>query len=117
MADSEAAPQVDLQRDRQAGQSDGAERRLYARHQVDCEVVIATISGAAQMQGRLSDLSLGGCRLVTNQRYIAGVLVRVEVLFQLRGVAFRLAGVTVGTRDARCFAIRFVDMPERRRDE
>jgi c-di-GMP-binding flagellar brake protein YcgR len=129
MADPEAAPRHDLENvpekisgnvakaDRRISQRGGAERRTYPRHEVDCEVVIATISGSAQMQGRLSDLSLGGCRLITDQRYIAGVMVRVEVVFQLRGVAFRFAGVTVGTRDPRCFAIRFVDMPKRRREE
>jgi len=106
-----------VREDRQVSESNGPDRRAYPRHAVDCAVVVSAVSGSAQMQGRLTDLSLGGCRVVADQRYSAGILVRVEVQFQLRGIAFRFAGVTIGSREARCFAVRFVDMPPRRREE
>jgi c-di-GMP-binding flagellar brake protein YcgR len=103
--------------DRQAGKSNGPNRRGYPRHDVDCAVVVSAVSGSTQIEGRLTDLSLGGCRVVTEQRYSAGIPVRVEVQFQLRGVAFRFAGVIVGSREARCFAVRFLDVSVRRREE
>src|SRR5580658_4599564 len=116
-----AAQPEAVQEDRQAGksnvQSNGPDRRAYPRYEVDCSAVVSAVSGSMQIWGRLTDLSLGGCRVVTDQRYTAGILVRVEVQFQLRGVAFRFAGVIVGSREARCFAVRFLDVAARRREE
>jgi hypothetical protein len=40
-----------------------------------------------------------------------------ECQFQLRGIAFRIVGVTVGSREAKSFAVRFLDTPMRRRQE
>jgi hypothetical protein len=107
----------EAQQDRPAERTEGPERRAYPRHAVDCAAVVFPVSGSIQIQGRLSDLSLGGCRIAAEHRYTAGILVRVEVQFQLRGIAFRIVGVTVGSRDAKSFAIRFLDMSMRRRQE
>jgi c-di-GMP-binding flagellar brake protein YcgR len=93
------------------------ERRAYPRHQVDCPATITVLTGAGQISGRLVDLSLGGCRLATAERALVGIMVRVEVQFQLRGIAFRVIGVAAGTRTGKSFAIRFLDMPKRRYDE
>jgi c-di-GMP-binding flagellar brake protein YcgR len=93
------------------------ERRAYPRHTVDCPATITVLTGAGQISGRLVDLSLGGCRLATAERALIGILVRVEVQFQLRGIAFRVVGVAAGTRTGKSFAIRFLDMPKRRYDE
>ena len=98
-------------------QTAGSERRAYPRHAVDCPVIVLSVSGSMHIQGRLSDLSLGGCLVVAEQRYTAGIQVRVEVQFQLRGIAFRIVGVTVGSRETKSFAVRFLDMPARRRQE
>jgi c-di-GMP-binding flagellar brake protein YcgR len=95
----------------------GRERRAYPRYAVDCEAEVLPVSGSTKIKGRLTDLSLGGCRVVADQRYMAGILVRIEVQFQIRGIAFRIVGVTVGSRDARVLAVRFLDIPERRRKE
>jgi c-di-GMP-binding flagellar brake protein YcgR len=103
--------------EKQTEQAGGRERRVFPRHAVDCAVVVFPVSGAGQVRGRLSDLSLGGCRVTAEHRYTAGILVRVEVQFQLRGIAFRLVGVTAGSREAATFAIRFLEMPTRRRQE
>lgn len=103
--------------DRPAIETGGRERRAYPRYAVDCEAEVIPVSGSARIKGRLTDVSLGGCRMVAEQRYTAGILVRAEVQFQLRGIAFRIVGVTVGSRDPRIFAVRFLDMPERRRRE
>lgn len=94
-----------------------ANRRAFPRYAVDCPVTVIPVGGVGQMAGRLSDLSMGGCLVRLQQRYLAGMLVRVEVQFQLRGIGFRILGVTAGTRGAQSFAVRFLDVPERRRDE
>jgi len=107
-----AAPQ-----NRSVKQEAGAERRKFPRHVVDCQAAVFPVSGAVQLQGTLSDLSMGGCLVVANQRYTAGILVRVEVQFQLQGIVFRIVGVVVGTRGAKSFAVRFLDLPARRRDQ
>lgn len=98
-------------------QTVGSERRAYPRHAVDCPVTVLSVSGSMHIQGRLSDLSLGGCLVAAEQRYTAGIQVRIEVQFQLRGIAFRIVGVTVGSRETKRFAVRFLDMPARRRQE
>ena len=94
----------------------GLERRAFPRHSVDCAVVVSPVSGAAQLTGRLSELSLGGCLVAADQRYTAGIMVRAEVQFPLRGITFRIVGVTVNSRGAKNFAVRFLDMPAHRRD-
>jgi c-di-GMP-binding flagellar brake protein YcgR len=114
MADAEAHQ---AHQDRPAERPEGLERRAYPRHAVDCAAVVFPVSGSVQIPGKLSDLSLGGCLVIAEQRYTAGILVRVEVQFQLRGIAFRIVGVTVGGREAKSFAVRFLDMSPRRRHE
>src|ERR1700677_4746165 len=98
-----AAPEA--AQDRPAEHTEGPERRAYPRHGVDCAAVVFPVSGSGQVRGRLLDLSLGGCRVAAEHRYTTGILVRVEVQFQLRGIAFRVVGVTVGSRDAKSFAV------------
>lgn len=107
----------EARKDQSATWTGGSERRAFPRHAVDCAALLCPVSGSAQIHGRLRDLSLGGCLIVADQRYTAGILVRVEVQFQLQGIVFRIVGVTVGSRDAKIFAVRFLDMPERRRRE
>jgi len=94
-----------------------SERRVYPRHPVDCPATVTLLSGALPISGRLTDLSLGGCRMVTQERILVDIMVRVEVEFQLRGIGFRVVGVAAGTRTGKSFAIRFLDMPKRRHDE
>ncbi len=95
----------------------GPERRAYPRYRVDCPATITPVLGASRMTGRLLELSLGGCRVETDQRYLANIMVRMEVEFNMRGIPFRLVGVTVGTRSKTSFAVRFLDMSERRREQ
>ena len=91
-----------------------AERRSYPRFAVDCPATVTTIAGAGVIHGQLTDLSQGGCRMATAERVAVGLLTRVEVRFSLRGMAFQIAGVTVGTRSAKSFAVRFLEMGARR---
>jgi c-di-GMP-binding flagellar brake protein YcgR len=95
----------------------GQNRRANPRHAVDCAVTVSPMAGAGPVPGRLVDLSLGGCRVEAAHRFAPGILMRVEVQFQLRGISFRVVGVTVGSRQSGTFAVRFMDMSARRRQE
>jgi hypothetical protein len=95
----------------------GSERRAFPRYTVDCPATITLLAGAGKITGRMVDLSRGGCRLATPERMLVGILARVEVQFQLRGLAFRIVGVTAGTRTGKSFAVRFLDLPRRREEE
>jgi len=92
-------------------------RRRSGRYAVDCTATVTPLSGAGSFEARILDLSQGGCRLSTPERVSLGILSRVEVCFQMRGVAFRIVGVTAGTRTGRSFGVRFVDLPARRAKE
>lgn len=60
------------------------------------------------------DISLGGCRVRTTDRFLAGIMARVEVCFSLKGVSFRLTGVTQWTDRRNVVGIRFLEMTARR---
>ena len=108
VAENESPPRPEREPER------GAERRAHPRHAVDCPVRISPLSGASSVLGKIVDLSLGGCRAETSQALLAGIMMRVEVQFELRGIAFRVVGVTVGSRSQKRFAIRFLEISERR---
>jgi c-di-GMP-binding flagellar brake protein YcgR len=103
--------------DEQESQKQGPERREHPRYEVDCVMRLASLKGSVDMPGRLVNLSAGGCKVLTDTRFLAGSLVRVEVQFRLRGIQFRFTGVTQGSRSGRSFAIRFLDISPRRREE
>lgn len=93
------------------------ERRAHPRHPVDCPVRISILNGGGELLGRISDLSLGGCLIAPESRRTIGVQACVELSFRLRGIAFRLAGVTVSMRNATAFAIRFLQVSAQRQQE
>jgi len=66
---------------------------------------------------RVVDLSTGGCLIETQKRFIAGILLRVEVTFKVRGLAFRFNGVTQWTDGRQRVGVRFVDVTSRRKEE
>ncbi|MGB6193554.1 MAG: PilZ domain-containing protein, partial [Terracidiphilus sp.] len=70
----------------------------------------------AEIPCRLVDLSLGGCQICAEKPFLAGPMVRVEVVFQVVGEAFRIAGVTQWTRGRQWVGVRFLDLSERRRN-
>jgi hypothetical protein len=110
MANPEAAERV-----ASPAESIPPERRAFPRHKIDASIDISLTTGAIALHGHLIDLSMGGCRLATVQAYQLNIMVRVEVQFQLRGIVFRFVGVTAGTRPNKSFAVRFLDMPMRRK--
>ncbi|MDE3202048.1 MAG: PilZ domain-containing protein [Acidobacteriota bacterium] len=90
------------------------ERRNANRCRVEVDASLILLNQGAPLACSIEDLSLGGCRLRMNKKFLAGTLVRVEVNFQVCGVAQRFIGVTQWTDGDRVIGIRFVDMSERR---
>lgn len=95
------------------------ERRAQQRHTVDTTVVIHMVRAGAHLQGRILDLSTGGCRIRTAEPFPVGIYTRVETDFHVAGLPFRLAGVVQAIHDRGRFlvGIRFLDMSPRKREQ
>jgi hypothetical protein len=91
-----------------------AERRAGPRFQVDDDATLLLVSDGRQVQGRVLDLSLKGCRMRTKDRFSAGTGVRVEVAFRVNGIAFRFFGLTQWTNEWNVVGIQFIEVPQRR---
>ncbi len=83
---------------------------------VDTRALLVLVKTGITMPGHILNLSLGGCCLRTQERFNVGIYVRVEAEFFLRGLPFRLAGVTQAILDKHTVGIRFLDMSERKRE-
>ena len=94
----------------------GRDRREASREEVDTTVVIFLIKIASRLQGRILDLSLGGCRIRTEERFPVGIYTRVEIEFHHKGLPFRLAGVIQAMHDKHTIGIRFLDISSRKRE-
>ncbi len=97
--------------------AEGSERRIMPRCAVDEEATLLLVHHGLLARCRLVELSLDGCRMNAVARPPAGILVRVEASFKVRGVGFRFSGLGKWTNGQNLVGIRFVDMPTRRRDE
>jgi c-di-GMP-binding flagellar brake protein YcgR len=93
------------------------ERREQLREGVDTSAVIYLINVASRLTGRILDLSLGGCRIRTDEFFPVGIYTRVETEFRLEGLPFRLGGVIQAIHDRHNVGIRFLDMSSRKREQ
>ncbi len=87
------------------------------RQEVDSSVVIRLVNLAADVHGRIVDISLGGCRIHTDRPFPVGIFRRVEVEFCVDGLPFRFAGVTQAIYDPCSVGIRFLDLSERKQEQ
>lgn len=93
------------------------ERRGESREAVDTSAIIFLVNVASRLSGRILDLSVGGCRIRTDERFPVGIYTRVETEFRLEGLPFRLGGVTQAIHDRNTVGIRFLDMSSRKREQ
>jgi c-di-GMP-binding flagellar brake protein YcgR len=95
------------------------ERRTQSRHEVDTSAVILLINVGSELTGRIVDMSAGGCRIRTDERFPVGIYTRVETEFRLEGLPFRLGGViqAIQDRERLLVGIRFLDMSARKREQ
>ena len=92
-------------------------RRAEPRLGVDSGVVLHLIDLAANIHGRIVDISLGGCHIRTDRSFPVGIFRRVEIEFRLEGIPFRLGGVTQAVYDRSNVGVRFLDLSERKRGQ
>ena len=93
------------------------DRRAQSRHEVDTSAVILLVKIASTLRGRIVDLSLGGCRIRTDERFPVGIYTRVETEFRLEGIPFRLGGVIQAIHNRHTVGIRFLDLSDRKRQQ
>ena len=67
---------------------DRAARRAEQRLGADTSAVLHLISLTADVQGRIMDISHGGCHTRTDRRFPVGVFRRVEIEFRIEGCHF-----------------------------
>jgi hypothetical protein len=93
------------------------ERRQHPRLSVDTRAFLVLVEVGARLPGRILNVSMGGCLILTDNRFPTGVYRRIEVEFSLHGMPFRMAGVTQGIYDRRRVGVRFLDLSDRKRDQ
>ena len=79
--------------------------------------VLHFLKDDSQLAGHMVDLSLEACMVGMNQPFARGTQVRVEVEFQMRGLHFRLLGVTKAVHGKRTVEILFLEMSGRKRGD
>lgn len=97
--------------------SHGRERRSCTRHEVDSAAVVFLLDLRVRVPGRIVDVSVGGCRIRSQERFPVGIYRRVEVEFTLDGLPFRLPGVVQALHDPRTIGIRLLDLSDRKREQ
>ncbi len=95
----------------------GQERRSDVRVRVETSAIVLLVNVGSRLRGRILNLSLGGCRIRTEERFPVGIYTRVEIEFRLEGLPFRLGGVVQAIQDRDCVGIRFLDLSERKRQQ
>ncbi|HUB52122.1 MAG TPA: PilZ domain-containing protein [Terracidiphilus sp.] len=95
----------------------GCDRRVTHRCGVDTSATIDLINVGSRLAGQIVDLSVGGCRIRTQEKFPVGIYTRVETEFKLHGLPFRLGGVIQAIHDRTTVGIRFLDMSERKKEQ
>jgi c-di-GMP-binding flagellar brake protein YcgR len=95
----------------------GRDRRAAHRCGVDTSAVIDLVNVGSKIPGHIVDLSVGGCRIKTADKFPVGIYTRIETEFQLHGLPFRFGGVIQAIHDRNTVGIRFLDMSQRKKDQ
>jgi len=79
--------------------------------------VLHLVTGDLQLGGHILELSSSGCIVRLNHPYVGSIMVRVEVEFRVRGLQFRLPGVTEAFHDKHTVEVRFLDVSTRKKED
>jgi c-di-GMP-binding flagellar brake protein YcgR len=90
------------------------ERRKYARYAVEQSAVIYLVKVGSKLPGQVLNLSLGGCRVRTKERFPVGIYTRVEIEFRMQGQLVRLGGVIQAIYGRHEVGVRFLDVSLRK---
>ena len=114
----DAAPQLPNPGKHSPAQSNrGRDRRTSHRCGVDTSAIIHLVNVGSKLQGHILDLSVGGCRIKTLEKFPVGIYTRIEADFMLHGLPFRLGGVIQAIHGRDTVGIRFLDMSSRKKDQ
>jgi hypothetical protein len=94
-----------------------SERRSQPRYAVDEAATLFIVSGGATLPGRLSEISLEGCRVGIDRREAIPTPAGIEIMFKLNGIAFRLGGILQWIDSRKTAGIQFSSLAERRRKD
>jgi hypothetical protein len=78
--------------------------------------VLHLVAGEMQLGGHILGLSSSGCIVWVHHPYPGNIRVRVEVDFQVRGLHFRMPGVTEAFHDKHTVEIRFINVSPRKKE-
>jgi PilZ domain-containing protein len=115
-AETAALTQPPTETESEARPGSRRDRRTEARCNVDSSVLIRLVKVASRLGGQILDLSLGGCRIHTVERFPVGIYTRVEIEFRLQGTALLLGGVVQAIHGRNEVGIRFLDVSPRKRE-
>ncbi|MDR3724467.1 MAG: PilZ domain-containing protein [Terracidiphilus sp.] len=108
---------VQMDEDRNAELPGGHERRAKPRLRVDLTAAIYPIERGGKQNGTVKDLSLLGCRVLTDAALDVELHAHVEAGFYYMGLPFRVGGVIQGIYGPQEAGILFVDVTERIREK
>jgi len=100
-----------------AGQGERPERRAHPRHRIQASAAIFLVHTGFSQRGFVLDLSLSGCRIHTDERFLLCIYTPVETEFRLAGQPFRLGGVIHQVHEGDLVGIRFANMNARQREQ
>ena len=90
------------------------EDRRHSRYDVDGESFLQFLDLGLTQACRIADLSLSGCRVVTQEPLPANRSGRLEVAFKVKGSTFRFNGILRWSDGRQQAGIEFTDMIPRR---
>jgi len=102
---------------RPVGQGEWRERRAHPRHEVHTSAAIFLVHTGFSQRGRILDLSVAGCRIHTDERFLLCIYTPVDTEFRLAGQPFRLGGVIHEIREGDRVGIRFLNMSSRQKEQ
>jgi hypothetical protein len=97
--------------------SAASDRRSQPRYAVDEAANLFIVSRGATLPGRLSEISLEGCRVGIGRQDAIPTPAGIEIMFKLNGIAFRLGGILQWIDSGKTAGIQFSSLAERRRKD
>ena len=93
------------------------QRSVHLTRELSSTAAIFLIKTGSRLTGRLRDLSLNGCRILTDEKLPVGIYTLVEPEFTFDGGLTRLSGVVQAIHDGHDVEIRFLELTERKRKQ
>jgi hypothetical protein len=93
------------------------ERRQHKRYAVEAVAEVLVLDGTLLFRGRVLDISVAGCYVETEARLRLAPGTRVEMVFRVKGVMYRVEATSRMVRPGKGGGFLFSDMDTRTRAE